>query len=89
MPEKTFIIHHKVGLHARPASLFVKTAAKFKSNIMVSHGERTSTAKSILGVLSLGVQMDSKIVVKAEGEDADQALQVLEALIEDNFGEGK
>lgn len=89
MPEKTFVIHHKVGLHARPASLFVKTAAKFKSNIEITHGDRTSTAKSILGVLSLGVQMDSKIVVKAEGEDAAEALQALQALIDDNFGEGK
>lgn len=87
MPEKTFIIKNKVGLHARPASLFVKTAAKFKSTITVTHGEASSTAKSILGVLSLSVAKDSKIVVNAEGADAEEALAALQTLIENDFGE--
>jgi phosphotransferase system HPr (HPr) family protein len=88
MPEKNLIIHHEVGLHARPASIFVKTAAKFKSEITVSHGDRTSNAKSILGILSLGAQKDAKISIKAEGDDAADALKALETLVNDNFGEG-
>jgi phosphotransferase system HPr (HPr) family protein len=89
MPEITLTIHHEVGLHARPASAFVKTASKFKSNITVQHGERSSNAKSILGVLTLGAQKDAQIVVKAEGDDAAEALQALETLVNENFGEEK
>ncbi len=89
MPEITLIIHHEVGLHARPASAFVKTASKFKSTITVKHGERSSNAKSILGVLTLGAQKDAQIMINAEGEDALEALQALETLVNDNFGEGK
>jgi len=87
MPEITLIVKHEVGLHARPASMFVQTAAKFSSDIEVAHGETTVNAKSILGVLTLGAHKDAEILVKAEGEDAEEALQALEQLILDNFGE--
>jgi phosphotransferase system HPr (HPr) family protein len=89
MPEKTLIIHHEVGLHARPASIFVKTASSFKSKITVTHGERSTNAKSILGVLTLGAHKDAHITISAEGEDAIEALDVLETLVRDNFGENK
>jgi len=87
MPEVTVTIIHDVGLHARPASMFVQTAAKFSSDIDVTHGETTANAKSILGVLTLGAHKGAKITIKAEGDDADESLQALEQLILDNFGE--
>lgn len=89
MPEKKLTITHPLGLHARPASIFVRAAAKFKCKIMITHGPRTSSAKSILGVLSLGVQKDSEIILKTEGDGAEEALQSLEELIKDDFGDAK
>jgi len=76
-----------VGLHARPAALFVQTAKRFNCDIRVTHGEREANAKSILGVLTLGANQGAVITIRAEGEDADQALAALEALVESNFGE--
>ena len=58
MPEIKMTITHEVGLHARPASMFVQTAAKFSSDIEVTHGETTANAKSILAVLTLGAHKD-------------------------------
>jgi phosphocarrier protein HPr len=86
MPEITLTVHHEVGLHARPAAVFVKTAKQFYSAIKVTHGEREANAKSILSVLTLGVDQGAVITLYAEGEDADQALDALEALVEGNFG---
>ncbi len=87
MPEITLTVQHEVGLHARPASKFVQAATKFQSDIQVTHGERAVDAKSILMVLTLGAQKDAEITIKAEGEDADEALAVLEELVKNNFGE--
>ena len=87
MPEITLIIENIVGLHARPASVFVRTAAGFNSEITVSHGEKTANGKSILTVLTLGAHKGAEVVVKAEGEDADAALTALKELVESNFGE--
>jgi phosphotransferase system HPr (HPr) family protein len=87
MPEITLTVHHKLGLHARPAALFVQTAKKFNGDIKVIYGEREANAKSILKVLTLGVNQGAVITVRAEGEDAEQSLAALEALVEDNFGE--
>ena len=66
-----------VALHARPAGSFVKAALGFKSRITVSHGDREADAKSILAVLALGADSGSEIRVKAEGEDADAALEAV------------
>jgi phosphotransferase system HPr (HPr) family protein len=87
MPEVKIIVTHKVGLHARPAAIFVKAANKFVSDIQVTKDDRTINAKSILSVLTLGVNQGSEITIHAEGEDADAALQELVALVKDNFGE--
>jgi phosphotransferase system HPr (HPr) family protein len=89
MPETTLTIHHKVGLHARPAALFIQTAKQFDSNITVTLGEREANAKSILSMLTLGADQGAVITVHAEGEDAGQALAALEALVEDDFGEAE
>lgn len=87
MPEISLTINHEVGLHARPASSFVQTAAKFSSDIEVTHGETTANAKSILAVLTLGAHQGAELVISAEGADADEALKALEELVLDNFGE--
>jgi phosphotransferase system HPr (HPr) family protein len=89
MPETKVTIIHEAGLHARPAAMFVQTAAKFSSDIDVTHGETTANAKSILGVLTLGAHKGAEITIKAEGDDTEEALQALEQLVLDNFGEGK
>ena len=87
MPEITLTLRHEVGLHARPAALFVQTAKQFKSDIKVTHGERESNAKSILNVLTLGANQGAVLTICADGGDAEQALAALEVLIEGNFGE--
>jgi len=87
MPEIKLTINHEVGLHARPASMFVQTAAKFSSDIEVTHGEITANAKSILAVLTLGAHQGAELLIRAEGADGDDALKALKALVTDNFGE--
>ena len=83
--EITEIINHPVGLHARPASLFVKVAKKYNAEILVSCNEKQVNAKSILSVLSLGANKGSKIVIKAQGSDAQDALAELKDLVNSNF----
>lgn len=83
-------IAHEAGLHARPASLFVQTANKYSSEIQVQNLNDESdlvNAKSILSVLTLGVEQNHEVEIIAEGEDAEDALIALKELIEDNFGE--
>jgi phosphotransferase system HPr (HPr) family protein len=87
MPEATVKIEHEVGLHARPASMFVQTASKFSSDIEVTHGEVQANAKSILSVLTLGAHQGAEITITAEGDDAEEALNTLVELIQNNFGE--
>ena len=84
---KEFVIKNEIGLHARPAALFVQSVKKFKSDIKVTKDETTINAKSILGVLSLGVEQGTKITIDIEGEDEKEALAEIEKLIENNFGE--
>ena len=81
---------HEVGLHARPAALFVKAANEFSSEINLENLTANSdpvNAKSILGILAAGVQKDHEIRIVAEGDDEEQALETLKDLIESNFGE--
>jgi phosphotransferase system HPr (HPr) family protein len=84
------IVEHKVGLHARPAALFVKSANTFSSEITLQNLTRDSepaNAKSILGVLASEVHMNDRIRITAEGEDEEEAITTLCNLIESNFGE--
>ncbi len=90
MAEATIQVKHKVGLHARPAALFVQTAAKFSSKIKVKNLTANGNfvdAKSIIMVLTLGVMKDHEVVIQTDGADADAALEALKSLIESNFGE--
>lgn len=90
MVSNQFIIENKVGLHARPAALFVQTAARFKSKIKVRNTTRGTSfmdAKSILSVMGLGVAQGHEIEVTAEGEDEQTALETIAQLIESDFAE--
>ncbi len=87
MVEVTVKLLNKVGLHARPAALFVETAKKFRSDIRVEKDGKEVDAKSILGILSLGAEYGSVITIKVNGEDADKALKALVKLVNDRFGE--
>jgi phosphocarrier protein HPr len=87
MRETTLVVEHEVGLHARPAALFVQTAKKFKSDILVRKDEREVNAKSILSILTLGANQGAVITIKANGEDEEAALKALQELVENNFGE--
>ncbi len=87
--EATVQLKNKVGLHARPASLFVQTAKKFKAKITVRKDDKQADAKSILGVLSLGAEYGHWITIIAEGEDAEDAVRTLVSLVEDRFGEAE
>jgi len=85
--ETSLVITNKVGLHARPASLLVQTAAQFQSKIQVQYGDKSANARSMLGVLKLGATAGATIVVQAEGEDAEQAIAALTDLARRNFDE--
>lgn len=80
--EKKVIITNKTGLHARPAAQFVKKAGKYDSKIEIVFEEKEVNAKSIMGVMSLGVGKGNEIIVKAEGEDAEAAVKELTDFIE-------
>jgi len=79
---------NQVGLHARPATFFIQKANEFKSSIWLERGDRKVNAKSLLGVLSLGIVKGGEITIIADGEDEEEAIAALLQLIEANFGEG-
>jgi phosphotransferase system HPr (HPr) family protein len=87
MQQEDITINNAVGLHARPASIFVQTSNKFTSDIYVEYDEKTANAKSILQVLSLGVKQGGRISLKIDGDDEIQALTTLKKLIAEDFGE--
>jgi len=83
-------IQHPSGLHARPASLFVQTANKYKADITVQNLTDDSpvvNAKSILNILTLGVMQNHEVEIVADGDDAEKAVESFKALIDENFGE--
>jgi phosphocarrier protein HPr len=85
MHEIDIVVQHKVGLHARPAALFVQTAKKFKSDIVVRKDDREANAKSILSILTLGANQGAVLTLKATGEDEEMAVQALVELVKNNF----
>jgi len=80
MTKDTFIIENSTGIHARPASEFVKTAGKFKSKIELTAKGRTIDAKSIIMVMGLGLTKDTEVVITADGADEKTAVKELVAL---------
>jgi phosphocarrier protein len=87
MHQVTATIAHESGLHARPAVLFVQTAKRFVATITVRHGARRANAKSMAQILTLGASKGTELMLMAEGEDAEQALHALQALLAANFHE--
>lgn len=79
--ERTVIVMAEVGLHARVAASFVKRAARFSSTIRVRHGDREANAKSILEILTLAAAHRAEVTIMADGDDAEEALDTLEALL--------
>lgn len=79
--KKKVTVMNKQGLHARPAALFVQVANKFDSRITVRRDKEEVNGKSIMGILMLGAERGSQIIIEAEGEDASSALVELEKLI--------
>ena len=78
---KKLIVKNKQGLHARPAALFVQLANKFDSRITVRRDEEEVNGKSIMGILMLGAEKGSAIIIEADGQDADIAMSELEKII--------
>lgn len=87
MFSKEVLVSHQAGLHARPATFFIQKANEFKSSIWVEKDERRVNAKSLLGVLSLGITRGVNINIIADGADEEQAVLALVELISSNFAE--
>lgn len=87
MIEKKLQIQNKLGLHARPAALFVKTAAKFKSDVFISRDSQVVNGKSIMGVMMLAAENGAELVVSANGEDESEAIAMLTELFDRKFDE--
>ena len=87
MISKEIIVQNQVGLHARPATFFIQKANEFTSGIWISKDDRKVNAKSLLGVLSLGVTRGTSITVIADGADEEAAVNELASLVESNFAE--
>lgn len=81
MKEFKALIIDPVGLHARPATVAVNAASKFKSNVKVSFGGKSVNMKSIMGVMSLGIPTQSEVVISCEGEDEDDAIKKIEEIL--------
>ena len=84
---KEAVVNNQVGLHARPATFFIQKANEFKSSIWVEKDERRVNAKSLLGVLSLGIVKGTAINLIADGTDEKEAVEALIELISSNFSE--
>ena len=87
MVERTVQILNKNGLHARPAAEIVKLAAKYRSEITISRDGTEVNGKSIMGVMMLAAECGASIVLRADGEDAQQAIDAIATLIANKFGE--
>lgn len=85
--EKKFTVSNKLGLHARPAALFVQTANRFTCEVTVRKGRQKVNGKSIMGIMTLAVQQGASIIVRTEGPEAEEAMAEISRLIESNFGE--
>ena len=85
--KKDVLVQNQVGLHARPATFFIQKANEFKSSIWVEKDERRVNAKSLMGVLSLGIVGGTSIDIIADGSDEQEAVDSLVALVESGFAE--
>jgi len=84
--ERTVTIGSKLGLHARPAAVFVQNAKGFQSQIKLSKNDKIVNAKSILSVLALGAEQGDQVILQADGNDAEPAVSKLASLLEGDLG---
>ncbi|TLS39199.1 phosphocarrier protein HPr [Pseudalkalibacillus caeni] len=82
MAEKTFNVTSESGIHARPATTLVNKAGQYSSDITLEYKGKSVNLKSIMGVMSLGIQTGSEVTIKAEGSDADEAIAGLSEVME-------
>jgi phosphocarrier protein len=87
MTERRVKILNETGVHARPAGLFVETANRFRSTVRVAAGDREADGRSILSLMLIELTPGAEIVIRAEGEDEEQAADALAALVESGFRE--
>ena len=87
MISKEVVISNQVGLHARPATFFIQKANEYKASIWVEKDDRRVNAKSLLGVLSLGIVKGTAITIIADGSDEEEAVAALSALIASDVAE--
>lgn len=85
MKEFKYVITDAEGIHARPAGILVKQAAGYSSAIKICKDEKSADAKRIFGVMGLGVKQGQEVVVTAEGEDEDKAIEELEKFFKENL----
>jgi len=86
---KKLEIKNKLGVHARAAALLVQTVNRFSAQVNVSKDGQTTDARSIMGVLTLAATQGSKILVEANGDDAEKAIKAIEKLVENRFNENE
>ena len=84
---KDVMLQNQVGLHARPATFFIQKANEFRSSIWVEKGDRRINAKSLLGVLSLGIVGGTSIRIIADGVDEQEAVDALVAIVQSGFAD--
>jgi phosphocarrier protein HPr len=89
MPEQTLVIKNSLGLHARPAAMFVEVASRYDSQVMIEREGMEVNGKSIMGVLMLAAEQGARLQVRAEGPDAKQALEALADLVENRMFDEK
>ncbi|MBU9710961.1 phosphocarrier protein HPr [Evansella tamaricis] len=87
MAEKTYKITADTGIHARPATQLVNKAGQYESEITLEHSGKSVNLKSIMGVMSLGIAQGSEVTIKAEGPDADVALQGIDEVMKAGLAE--
>lgn len=87
MPSIELVITNRLGLHARAAAKLTQLASQYKSDIHIARGEQKVNAKSIMGVMMLAAGLGVQVTVEANGDDAQEALDAIEELFENKFGE--
>ena len=89
MIQSTTTISNKLGLHARASAKLTKLAGSFPCEVWISRGDRRVNAKSIMGVMMLAAGLGTQVMLEADGEREQEAIDALRALIDDKFGEGE
>jgi phosphocarrier protein len=85
--ERRVVLTNRMGLHARPSTAIATAASRFASDVSITKDDMTVDAKSVLELLMLAAECGSELIVRAQGDDADQAVKAVTSLVESKFGE--